>query len=162
MTSFEIAQVNISRLKFALDSPEMAGFVGNLDAVNLSAETADGFRWRLKAEVDPVSGEVGDATTIPVYEDPELIVNMSVWRDVESLTTWMYEARHRAVLTRRREWFDREPEPMTALWWVPAGHAPSVREAEERLTHLRVHGPTAHAFTLTKRFDPPAPADAAH
>lgn len=26
---------------------------------------------------------------------------------------------------------------MTALWWVPAGHRPSVAEAEECLTNLR-------------------------
>ena len=57
-------------------------------------------------------------------------------------------------MRRRREWFDRIKVFM-ALWWVPAGHLPTVAEAEERLEHLRAHGPTAHAFTFRQRF--PAP-----
>jgi hypothetical protein len=46
-----------------------------------------------------------------------------------------------------------------ALWWVPAGHLPTIGEAEERLAHLRVHGPTPHAFTIKHRF--PHPGDRA-
>jgi len=42
-----------------------------------------------------------------------------------------------------------------ALWWVPAGHLPTVAEAEARLEHLRSHGPTAHAFTFRQRFSAP-------
>jgi hypothetical protein len=38
------------------------------------------------------------------------------------------------------------------LWWVPCGHIPSVAEAEERLEHLRRHGPTPFAFTFKTRF----------
>jgi hypothetical protein len=30
-----------------------------------------------------------------------------------------------------------------------------VSEAEERVMHLRAHGPTAHAFTLKQHFPPP-------
>ncbi|MDQ1048561.1 hypothetical protein QFZ76_006797 [Streptomyces sp. V4I2] len=50
-------------------------------------------------------------------------------------------------------------EVMTALWWVPAGHRPTIAEAEARLLHLRANGPTPYAFTLRKSF--PAGADAA-
>jgi hypothetical protein len=32
------------------------------------------------------------------------------------------------------------------MWWVPAGHRPSLEEALERLDHLRAHGDTDHAF----------------
>lgn len=45
-------------------------------------------------------------------------------------------------------------EAVTALWWVPAGHRPTVAEAEERLLHLRAHGPTEYAFTLRPSFPP--------
>jgi hypothetical protein len=38
---------------------------------------------------------------------------------------------------------------------VPAGHVPPVAEAEERLAHLREHGPTPFAFTFTERFAAP-------
>lgn len=41
---------------------------------------------------------------------------------------------------------------MTTLWWVPAGHRPTVAEAEARLLHLREHGPTPYAFTLRASF----------
>jgi hypothetical protein len=47
-----------------------------------------------------------------------------------------------------------------ALWWVPAGHVPTVSEAEERLEHLRAHGPTAHAFTFRRRFAAPGALEA--
>lgn len=43
---------------------------------------------------------------------------------------------------------------MTTLWWVPAGHRPSVAEAESRLLHLRGHGPTPYALTLRTSFPP--------
>ena len=59
------------------------------------------------------------------------------------------------VLGRRREWFARPAEAMTALWWVPAGVRPTVAEAEHRLRLLRAQGPTAEAFTLRETF--PAP-----
>jgi hypothetical protein len=46
--------------------------------------------------------------------------------------------------------------PLVALWWVPAGHLPSIAEAEERLEHQRLHGPTPFAFTFMARFSPGA------
>lgn len=63
---------------------------------------------------------------------------------------------HLAAMRRRREWFERL-ETFVCLWWVPAGHVPSVAEAEERLTHLRASGPTPHAFTFRALF--PAPGE---
>jgi hypothetical protein len=54
-----------------------------------------------------------------------------------------------------REWFARAAEATTALWWVPAGHVPSLEEAKERLAHLAQHGPTPFAFTFKVRFPPP-------
>jgi len=35
------------------------------------------------------------------------------------------------------------------MWWVPAGHRPSMEEALERLDHLRSHGESDHAFGCT-------------
>lgn len=144
----ELAQVNIARLLHPLDSPQLADFVAALDEVNAAAEAADGYRWRLQ-------GSDGDATDIRIFEDDSLVVNMSVWRDPQSLTAYVYAPDHRPVLARRREWFERPTEAMTALWWVPAGEWPTVADAEHRLTLLRRHGPTPDAFTLTRTFPPP-------
>ncbi|MGH7497550.1 MAG: DUF3291 domain-containing protein [Gemmatimonadales bacterium] len=38
------------------------------------------------------------------------------------------------------------------LWWVPAGHRPTVGEAVGRLAHLEQHGPTAFAFSFASPF----------
>jgi hypothetical protein len=143
--AYELAQVNIARLKAPLDSPQLKDFVDNLDPVNADAEAADGFVWRLK-------GDSGDATDVSVFGDEWLIINLTMWRDTNALTAYMYQGRHREMLARRREWFERVQEAMTALWWVPAGHRPTVAEAESRLLHLRTNGPTPYAFTLRTSF----------
>jgi hypothetical protein len=58
-------------------------------------------------------------------------------------------------MRRRRQWFERAVEPMTALWWVPAGHRPCTDEAEERVRLLRAASPTPQAFTFRAPFPPP-------
>ncbi|MFE6337401.1 DUF3291 domain-containing protein [Streptomyces sp. NPDC057798] len=141
----QLAEVNIARLKFPLDSPQLKDFVDALDPVNADADAADGFVWRLQ-------DESGDATEIAVLGDEWLIINMSVWRDADALTAYMYRGRHREMLARRREWFEKVEEAMVALWWVPAGHRPTVAEAESRLLHLRTNGPTPYAFTFRTMF----------
>ncbi|NEB05623.1 DUF3291 domain-containing protein [Streptomyces sp. SID13726] len=143
--AYELAQVNIGRLRAPLDSAQLKDFVDSLDPVNADADAADGFVWRLE-------GESGDATDVPVLGDEWLIINMSVWRDADALTAYMYQGRHREMLARRREFFERVEEAMVTLWWIPAGHRPTVAEAESRLLHLRANGPTPYAFTLRQPF----------
>ena len=155
--AYELAQVNIARLRAPLDSEALSGFVAALDPVNASADRADGFIWRLQTDE-------GNATSIDAFEwdradSSGVIVNMSVWRGVEELRAWMYGDMHRAVLRRRQEWFHRVAEATVALWWVEAGHRPTTDEAEDRVRHLRAHGPTAVAFDL-RTVVPPAPAPA--
>jgi Domain of unknown function (DUF3291) len=147
--SFHVAQVNIGRPKAPVDSPLLADFKALLDPINAIADAAPGFVWRLQ-------DEGGNATAIPVYDDESLMVNMSVWESIDALWDFVYASDHLAVMRRRREWFERI-ETFMCLWWVPAGHIPDVREAEERLTRLRAHGPTEHAFTFKQRFAPPTP-----
>ncbi|WP_105970823.1 DUF3291 domain-containing protein [Streptomyces geranii] len=149
--AYELAQVNIGLLKAPLDSPQLKPFADGLDPVNAVADASDGFVWRLE-------GEAGDATDIRMFDDEWILVNMSVWRDTDALTAFMYQGQHRELLARRREFFERLEEAVTALWWVPAGHRPTVEEAETRLLHLRAHGPTEYAFTLRTSF-PPGPAN---
>ena len=144
--AFELAQVNIARLRAPLDAPELADFVALLDPVNASADAADGFVWRLQTDE-------GNATSVEAFEWDQadscgVIVNMSVWRGVDELKAWMYGDMHRTVLRRRAEWFHRVSEATVALWWVSEGHRPTTTEAEERVRHLRAHGPTATAFDL--------------
>ena len=80
---------------------------------------------------------------------------MSVWETLEALRAFVYgDPSHLGVIRRRREWFQRV-EVFMVLWWIPAGHRPTVAEAEERLAHLRTEGPSPHAFTFGRHL--PAP-----
>jgi hypothetical protein len=140
----QLAQVNIALPREPLDSPLLSEFMAALDRINALADGQPGFVWRLQTDE-------GNATAIKAFDDDRLIVNMSVWQSVEALADFVYRSGHIEVLRRRREWFERI-NPFMALWWVPAGHIPSIAEAERRLAHLRQHGPTSFAFTFTKRF----------
>ena len=151
MSNYQLAQLNIAALKAPLDSPELKDFVDNLDRINALAEGSPGFVWRLKDDGN-------DATSLrPLGE--EIIVNMSVWRDIAALKDFVYRSGHVEIMRRRREWFSRMAEAYMVLWWVPAGHEPTVAEAAERLTLLRQQGPTAQAFTFSEAF--PAPDESA-
>lgn len=141
MPGRELAQLNIARLKAPLDSPELAAFVAALERVNTLAESSPGFVWRLK-------DESGNATAIQGPWGAGFVVNMSVWRDAESLHDFAFRSAHAEVMRRRREWFHPMSEAYAVLWWVPAGHRPDVAEAARRLDHLRRNGPTPEAFTF--------------
>ena len=147
MTRYHLAQLNIATMREPLESPSMAEFVANLDRINALADSAPGFVWRLK-------DEQGDATSVrPFGED--VLVNMSVWESVESLQDFAFRTAHTDIMRRRREWFDRMEQAYAVLWWIAAGHIPSIAEAAQRLALLREHGPTADAFTFRQSFAPP-------
>ncbi|WP_300611263.1 DUF3291 domain-containing protein [Trebonia sp.] len=152
--TYVLAQVNIGRLVAPLDSPALADFAAALDPVNAVADAAPGFVWRLQTED-------GNATALRAFEqdaegaDGGILINMSVWESVAALAAYVYGDAHLAVLRRRREWFERMAQAYTALWWIPRGHIPAIPEAEHRVRHLRVHGPTPYAFTLREHFPPP-------
>ena len=148
MSGWHIAQLNVGRILAPTDSPQLAEFMAALDEINARAEATPGFIWRLQSDS-------GNATDIRVSADPSFLVNMSVWANIESLFDFVYRSAHTAVMARRREWFEKPTEAYQVLWWVPAGQVPSVREALERLDHLRQHGPTPQAFTFNRRYPPP-------
>ena len=136
-----LAQLNVARLLAPLDTPQLAEFVAALDPINALADGSPGFVWRLQTED-------GDATAVRMFDDDMLIVNMSVWESREALHAFVYDTDHVAVMRRRREWFARMAETYLALWWIPAGTVPTVPDAQERLVHLREHGPSPRAFTF--------------
>lgn len=136
-----LAQLNIAKAKATLDDPLMQECMDNLDPVNAIAEASPGFIWRLK-------DENGDATSIQVFDNPRLIVNMSVWESIDSLKDFMFKTHHLNFLKRKNEWFEKINEANHVLWWVAVGHVPTVVEAKERLLYLREQGESDHAFTF--------------
>jgi heme-degrading monooxygenase HmoA len=143
-----LAELNIARAVGPIDSPSMADFVANLARVNAIGDASPGFVWRLQ-------DDSGAATSIRAFDDPRVIVNLTVWQDAEALRAYAYHSDHLEVLRRRREWFIPLDGPSLVLWWIPAGHRPTVEEAKARLEHLAAHGPTPRAFTLKTSFPTP-------
>jgi hypothetical protein len=144
---FHLAQVNIARMNAPLDSAEMADFVARIAEINALADASAGFVWRLATEQ-------GDATYLRPYDDDRILFNMSVWRSVEHLRAYVYGSAHTEVMRRRHRWFSKLDDAYLALWWVPAGHVPSIDEAKSRLAHLDREGPSPSAFTFKKLFPP--------
>ena len=148
MTDWHIAQMNVGVTVEATDHPQLVDFMNQLDEINALADGAPGFVWRLQSAS-------GNATDIKPSDNPNFIVNMSVWSSVEALFDFVYKTAHRLVMARRRDWFEKPATAYQVLWWIPAGHKPSVEEGLARLAKLQGDGPTAEAFTFKARFPSP-------
>lgn len=148
MTQYHIAQINIARMLAPIDDPIMTDFVAQLPSINALAEETPGFVWRLQSEG-------GDATSIKVYDDDMVIINLTVWESVETLREYIYKSAHSAVMRGRRRWFEKFDGPYYALWWIPAGHIPTPQEGKERLEYLRKHDDSAYAFSFRNVFTAP-------
>ena len=146
MQRFHLAQINVARALAPLDDPKLAGFVARLDDINALADRSPGFVWRLQSDS-------GNATDIQVSEDPQFIVNMSVWQDLDALFAYVYRSDHLQVMAQRRQWFEKPAGAFMALWWLPAGTLPSVENGLARIELLERSGPTPQAFTFKQPFD---------
>ena len=144
----ELAELNIATIRAPLESPEMADFVDALERINRVAEASPGFVWRLQSDA-------GDATAFRPFGET-VLVNLSVWRDLESLRRYVYATDHGDFVRRRQEWFERPAAASLVCWWVPAGHRPTLEEAAARLRRLREQGSTPLAFTFGRPFAAPS------
>lgn len=145
---WQLAQINIGKLLAPEGDPRVQPFFDALEKVNAIADASPGFVWRLQSES-------GNATDFDVASDPLLLVNMSVWQDATSLFDFVYRSGHTPEMARRREYFHRYESAYQALWWVPAGHRPSIDEGLSRLWMLDRYGPTPQSFTFKARFPRP-------
>lgn len=143
---YHLAQLNAAPLIAPMDDPQVAEFVNALDEINALAEQSEGFVWRLV-------GDGNNATDIRISDDPNLLVNMSVWENIESLYRYVYKSNHGAFFKRRRAWFTHWEKPSPVLWWIPAGHHPTLEEAVARVEYMAKHGATPYAFDFKTRFE---------
>ncbi|TLY66239.1 MAG: DUF3291 domain-containing protein [Gammaproteobacteria bacterium] len=105
MSEWHIAQLNVGRILAPTDSAQLAEFMAALAEINARADAAPGFIWRLQSDS-------GNATDIRVSQDPNFLVNMSVWAMIEPLFDFVYRSAHTAVMARRRQWFEKHgPTP---------------------------------------------------
>lgn len=153
----ELAQCNVALPKAPLDDPVMAGFVKAVDDVNWLADHSSGFLWRMLPQHGPVTfGPLRPAREGPLgpREDDDVIVTLSVWMDFEALQRYVYRTAHGLFMRQRGRWFLPIGGFTTAMWWVADGERPALEEGLARLEHLRRKGPTPHAFSLRRVFDP--------
>ncbi len=134
-----LAQINIAKLKYDVDDSRVGDFVAGLDFINGIAEKAEGFVWRYQ-------DDSGNATAMQAFPDPRIIVNLSVWKDVETLERFVWKTVHVRFYNRRDDWFDKLDGNHFVMWRVAKGHIPTVEEAKQRLDHFNEHGPSDFAF----------------
>ena len=142
---WQLAQMNVGRMVAPKGDSRVQPFFDALDRINALAEASPGFIWRLQTDA-------GNATDIQPTADPLFLVNMSVWSDAQSLFSFVYRSAHTPEMARRREYFQSFEGAYQALWWIVAGHEPTVDEGLSRLWRLDRYGPTPQAFTFKARF----------
>lgn len=143
-----IAQFNIAEAKGKMDSPIMTDFIANTDRINTLADESPGFVWRLVGE------DGDDSYSIKAFDSEFMLVNMSVWKDRESLFTFVYKSAHLEIFRRKKEWFKKMPKMHMVLWHVEEGHIPTIEEGKERLNYLKNHGESKHAFSFKSQYTP--------
>ena len=139
-----LAQLNIGRFRYPTDDPRMAEFMDNLDRVNALAERAPGFVWRLK-------GDNNNATDFRLGDNSA--VNLSVWASAADLEAFVFKTVHVRFYKKREAWFDLMEKPHFVMWWIAAGHIPTLDEAQDRLTDYEQNGASARAFGWAEVMD---------
>ena len=142
---FQLAQINIGELIAPIDDPLVSEFVDNLDAINELAEKSPGFVWRFKDESN-------SAVNVQLFENPNQIINMSVWEDLDSLKHFAYETKHVEFFKKRALWFKKMKEPHMCFWWIHQGSYPTPEEGIKRLMYFREHGDTEYAFSFKRPY----------
>ena len=138
-----LAELNVGRLIAETDDPRVAEFMNALDSINGLGKRMPGFVWMMEGSGEPNTGN----TETKIDGDPRFVANLTVWENVETLENFVFNTLHRRFYERRREWFEVLGEMHFVMWWVPAGHKPSLEEALQRLDHLKTHGDSEHAFS---------------
>ena len=139
----QLAQINVARLRQPIDHVDSAAFANGLPEINALGDRSPGFVWRLQTDD-------GDATSLQAFDDPMIISNLTVWESVESLRTFAYSGEHKLYFQRRGEWFHRDGSA-AAMWWIPAGHRPTLRDARDRLEFVERFGTSPYAFRMGQR-----------
>ena len=149
MAAHHIAQYNVARMRAPIDDPVMRGFASRLDELNHLGDRSTGFVWRYHTE---------DGTSIsvrPYPDDPLVVINMTVWESIEALHRFTYRSAHGPMYAARHTWFEPMGGHTLVLWWVPAGHRPSIDEGLSRLWMLDRYGRSPQSFSFKARFPRP-------
>jgi hypothetical protein len=137
-----LAELNVGRLLAPTDDPRVAEFMAALDRVNGLGKRMPGFVWMMEGSGEPGTGN----TETKIGGDAQFVSNLTVWESVETLEHFVWNTVHRAFYERRQEWFEVLGRMHFVMWWVPAGHRPTLDEALERLSLREANGDSDAAF----------------
>ncbi len=137
-----LAELNIGRLLAPTDDPLVAEFMDNLDRINGLGKRSPGFVWMMEGSGAPGTGN----TENNIGDDPQHVVNLTVWDSVETLGDFVWNTVHRQFYEKREKWFEVLGQQHFVMWWVPDGHKPSVEEALAKLDELRANGSSEDVF----------------
>ncbi len=137
-----IAELNIGRLVAPTEDLRVAEFMAALDLVNGLGKRMPGFVWMMEGSGAPGTGN----TETKLNGDPRFVSNLTVWEDVDSLGRFVFETVHARFYARRQEWFEVLGAQHFVMWWVPAGHRPTLDEAMQRLAMRERDGDSDRAF----------------
>lgn len=144
MSQFHLAQVNIAKRLAPMDDPIMLDFINKVESINEIADLAEGFVWRMKDEDKDLGAQI--------FQDDTLLINISVWKNLESLFNYTYHSGHIDVFKRKKEWFSKIKMMHMAFWYVPKGYKPTFQDAKNRLNYIDKNGPSPYAFTFKGKF----------
>ena len=139
---YHLAELNVGRLLAPTDDPRVADFRANLDRINGMGKRMPGFVWMMEGSGEPGTGN----TDAKIDGDPQYVSNLTVWEDAPSLQNFVFNTVHKQFYDRRAEWFEVIGKMNFVMWWVPAGHKPTLEEALAKLDDLEKHGDTNEAF----------------
>lgn len=146
---YQLAQINVARMRgVTINDRIMQEFVENSEQVNRLAESSKGFIWRLKDESN-------NSISFNPFNDEQVIINLSVWEDIESLEYFTYKTFHTEFIKRRKEWFQKYGKAHYALWWIKKNEFPDLTESINKLELLQTHGPSQDAFTFKTKYPYP-------
>lgn len=143
--AMHLAELNVGRLLAPTDDPRVAEFMAALDLVNGLGKRMPGFVWMMEGSGAPGTGN----TETAIGGDAQFVSNLTVWDSVAALEAFVWNTVHRQFYERRAEWFQVLGRMHFVMWWVPAGHKPTLDEALARLAHLEAQGDSDHAFGWT-------------
>ena len=137
-----LAELNVGRLLAPTDDPRVAEFMGALDRINGLGKRMPGFVWMAEGSGEPGTGN----TAVKLDGDAQFVSNLTVWESVETLEAFVWNTVHRSFYERRAEWFEVLGKLHFVMWWVPAGHRPTIDEAMARLAMKQEQGDSDEAF----------------
>lgn len=139
---YHLAELNVGRLLAPTDDPRVADFMDNIDRINGLGKRMPGFVWMMEGSGAPGTGNTENC----IGDDPQFVSNLSVWEDADSLKRFVWGTLHKQFVDRRTEWFGVLGAAHLVMWWVPAGHRPTLDEGLARLDLMRRNGDSDDAF----------------